>query len=141
MMRLLKKLFGGQKPTGKLYPECTITVTVGSDAIVCTNPGELDRTVCWADLTEVAIVTNDQGPWFADVWWHLVANGSECAVPQGATGEDSLIEALQALPGFDHEQMIAAITCVDNRRFVCWQRHKGEQLGGANSGSTAAAPE
>ena len=50
--------------------------------------------------------------------------------PQGATGEDSLIEALQALPGFVHEEMIAAMACAENRRFVCWQKREGKPAAG-----------
>lgn len=77
--------------------------------------------------------SRNQGPWFADVWWHLKGTESECFIPQGATGEDQMLEALQTLPGFDNEQMSAAMCCVENRRFVCWQRDDGEPLAGPDS--------
>jgi hypothetical protein len=67
--------------------------------------------------------TNDSGPWGADVWWILVGNAPEsgCVYPNGATGEQEALEALQRLPGFDNGQFIEAMTSTENARFVCWQ--------------------
>jgi hypothetical protein len=51
-----------------------------------------------------------------------------CAVPQGATGDRLLLERLQALPGFDNNAVIEAMSSTSRRRFLCWQRrHDGSR--------------
>ena len=122
MMKFLKTLFERPKPTGKLVPECQSVVTVDDAQVKSQHPKEELQVVPWAELKQVTLRTNDQGPWFCDVYWHLVGDNSECFVPQGATGEKELIEALQKLQGFDNEQFSAAMCCTDNQQFICWQR-------------------
>ena len=122
MVSFLRKLFGKPKPTGKLIPESLSVVSVDDTRVECCHPQGDIQTVPWDELQQVVILTNDQGPWFCDFYWHLVGDKSECFVPQGATDEDHLIEALEKLPGFDNEQVGAAMRCVDNQRFVCWIR-------------------
>jgi hypothetical protein len=58
------------------------------------------------------------------VWWLLsgVNGASGCVIPQGATGEQALLAKLQSLPGFDNEQLITAMSCTDNQKFLCWRR-------------------
>jgi hypothetical protein len=77
----------------------------------------------WRSLVEVQIVTTDEGPFVDDVFFLLVgADGKGCCVPQGAEGSGPLLERLQALPGFDNGQVIAAMGCSENARFVCWKK-------------------
>jgi hypothetical protein len=45
-----------------------------------------------------------------------------CRSRQGATGDDQLLERLQALPGFDNNAVIAAMSSASNRRFLCRER-------------------
>jgi hypothetical protein len=49
------------------------------------------------------------------------ADGDGVAVP-GASVTDELLDRLQALPGFDNEQMIRAMSSTDDAQFLCWQR-------------------
>jgi len=79
--------------------------------------------VTWQDLVEVQIVTTDEGPFVDDVFFLLVgADGKGCCVPQGAPGSERLLERLQGLPGFDNDQVIRAMGCAENARFVCWKK-------------------
>jgi hypothetical protein len=79
--------------------------------------------VAWEDLIEVQIVTTDEGPFVDDVFFLLIGRDrTGCAVPQGASGSEPLLERLQALPDFDNGQVIEAMTCTENRRFVCWKK-------------------
>jgi len=32
------------------------------------------------------------------------------------------MQGLQNLPGFNNEAVIESMTCVENKRFVCWQK-------------------
>jgi hypothetical protein len=79
--------------------------------------------VAWTDLVEVQIVTTDEGPFVDDVFFLLAgSNGKGVCVPQGAPGSEPLLDRLQKLPNFDNEQVIAAMGCSNNARFVCWKR-------------------
>ena len=79
--------------------------------------------VAWTDLVEVEIVTTDEGPYVDDVFFLLVGrDGTGCCVPQGAPGSEPLLDRLQALPNFDNGQVIRAMSCAENARFVCWKK-------------------
>jgi hypothetical protein len=130
MFGWLKRLFSS-KPTpprapagSRLQPESRFVVTVDERHVVCRRPSGEEEIVTWHDLDAVIVETNDTGPWGVDVWWLLVSRDglTGCAIPQGATGEEALLEALQSLPGFDNENLIAAMSCTDNRKFLCWRR-------------------
>jgi hypothetical protein len=111
-------------PQGEgLYPECLFVVTVSDSEIVTQRPdGKIER-VSIRDLQEVTIVTNDSGPYGADVWWLLVGSKADagCAFPGGATGEAKVLEFVQRLPGFNNQAFIEAMGCASNARFVCWR--------------------
>ena len=67
--------------------------------------------------------TNDTGPRGADVWRMLEAVSPEhrVCVPQGATGEQAVIDRLLGLPGFDYGQLIKAMGSTSNALFKCWE--------------------
>lgn len=103
-------------------PEAAFVVKVTAEGVSCSRPGGLVEAVAWDDLKEVSLVTTDEGPFAVDVMWLLVGEHGGCVVPQGATGEDLLLERLQSLEGFDNEAVIEAMGSVENRKFVCWQK-------------------
>lgn len=74
-------------------------------------------------LSGVIVETNDSGPWGADVWWLLFGPQDTVAIafPQGATGEQAVIDRLMALPGFDHGEMIKAMRSTGNAVFPVWR--------------------
>lgn len=105
-------------------PEARWVVTVDGDSIRVTDSAGEARAVPKAELSGVAIETNDSGPWGADVWWLLFGTGDlmACAFPMGATGETAAVDYLAGLPGFDHGEMIEAMRSTDNRVFPVWRR-------------------
>ena len=111
-------------PRARLMPEANFVVTVEDQLIRCRRPGGKEESVRWDDLRFVIVETNDTGPIGTDVWWILGGSNAKsgCVVPQGATGEKELLRALQNLDGFDNKALIDAMTCVHNRRFLCWKR-------------------
>ena len=127
MFNWLMQMFRRPHSPSRLLPESQFTVIVDDDRILCQQPSGKTESVAWNDLESVTVETNDTGPWQADVWWILTGDSSSpgCTIPQGATGEEPLLDRLQKLPGFDNEQFIAAMSCTENRTFVCWRRNPG----------------
>lgn len=107
---------------GRLYPESTYVVTITDTEVSCKRPDGGSETVSWDELRAVVLETTDEGPFAMDVFWILVGNGRGCIIPQGATGEQELIDRLQALPGFDNQAMIDAMACTENQKFLCWKK-------------------
>ena len=119
--RALKRV-GQPGSRTRLEPESRFIVRLSESEVVCERPdGKVER-VAWSDLQKVEIVTTSEGPYVPDVFWVLQGTSGGCAVPQGATGEKELLHRLQALRGFDNGAVIEAMTCVLDRRFLCWQR-------------------
>jgi hypothetical protein len=110
------------KYKGKLYPECLSVIKVEDSCVKITHPKAKKITLAWQDLQCVKIVTTDQGPFLADVFWILCESEKQYSIPQGATGEQTFIDTLQKMDGFDNEQMIEAMRCTDNHDFIVWKR-------------------
>jgi hypothetical protein len=106
----------------RLEPESRFIVRLSESEVVCERPdGRVER-VTWSDLQKVEVVTTSEGPMVPDVFWVLHGTTEGCAVPQGATGDEELLHRLQALPGFDNGAVIEAMLCIEDRRFLCWQK-------------------
>jgi hypothetical protein len=106
------------------------TVSFDDQSVTCRRPGGLVETVRWSDLQIIFIQTTDKGPAVDDVFWVLGGGDSGCVVPSEAEGMDLLLPRLQHLPNFDNNAAIAAMSCVENREFLCWQRPKLGELDG-----------
>ena len=76
----------------------------------------------WEDLVEVAIRTTPEGPWQEEVFLLLSGRDGGVAGPQGEAVERDLLGWRQALPGFDHQQVVEARGCAEDALFVCWPR-------------------
>lgn len=119
-------MFGGfgKRPRARSEPEAEWVVVLEEGSIRVVDPAGDSLAVGKSELTGVVIETNDSGPWGADVWWLLFGAGGAmaCAFPLGATGETAAVDYLVGLAGFDHEEMIKAMTSTDNNAFVLWTR-------------------
>ena len=99
-------------------------ITMDDEKVIYHRPDQTQDEVMWNDLTEVGILTTDEGPVLEDVYFMLVGSsrGKGCAIAQGAIGIEPLLAKLQSLPGFDNEALIKAMGCTSNNRFVCWKK-------------------
>ncbi|MDB5675621.1 MAG: hypothetical protein JWM65_2603 [Sphingomonas bacterium] len=124
----LRRWLPTSRAPGQLNPESCWSVAAADDVLTVTDAGGQERRLAFADLIGVAIETNDSGPWGADLWWLLFGQDGKLAVtwPQGATGGTSVIDRLTAIPGFDHQQMIAAMASTKNATFILWSRATAE---------------
>jgi len=129
LLVLLLPMFAGIRrikhlPRGRLPPESKWAVVVNDGTIAVTDDHGETSVLAKADMSGVAVETNDSGPRGTDFWWHLFgADGpAACIVPQGATGESELIAYLRALPGFDQNAVTDAMRSTNNASFAVWQR-------------------
>jgi hypothetical protein len=126
-MGLLSFLFGRRSAPKKLMPESEFLVHVTDQGVTCERPDGTNEQVTWDDLQTVSVVTTDEGPMLPDVFWVLegTSKSSGCAIPQGATGERELLDRLQKLQDFNNEALCSAMSCTDNKKFICWKRAGG----------------
>ncbi len=126
MIEFFRKLFSKKNNKDRvLQPEASVIVTFDDENILCQKPKEKDESITWNKLDAVLIETTDEGPFVPDVFWLLLAKdmSSGCIIPQGATGENELLETMQKrLSGFNNEALIEAMGSTDNRRFLIWER-------------------
>ena len=111
-----------QSPRPRLDPESKYLVRVTDTDVECTAPDGTVSRISWADLQEVGILTTSGGPFAPDVFWMLLDTAGGCAIPQGTTGDDLLLDRLWKLPGFDGEAFINAMSCATDNKFICWRR-------------------
>ncbi|MBY0519766.1 MAG: hypothetical protein K2P79_05000 [Sphingomonas sp.] len=107
-----------------LQPEAKWVVQIDPAHIRVADPEGRATTLAKAELSGVAIETNDSGPWGADLWWLLFGAGDQltCTFPGGATGEAALLDYLTGLPEFDHAQMALAMCSTANAVFPLWRK-------------------
>jgi hypothetical protein len=104
-------------------PPAAAGVVVDQDGVRRRLPDGREETVRWDVLAEVAICTTPDGPWEVDVFFLLTGrDGGGCAVPHGEAVDRDLLRWLQALPGFDNQQVIEAMGRAEDAVFVCWRR-------------------
>lgn len=125
---MLKSIVGWWKERLKtrreaLMFERQVQLTWDDTGLTATFPAGNGQAIAWADINSIAIETNDSGPWGADVWWRIEGSQSLVAYPQGAMGEEQMLEELsRRFPALNHEAVALAMCCTDNARFVCWER-------------------
>ena len=77
----------------------------------------------WADLAEIRVVTNGNGPFMEDVFFGFLASEVNfLIIPQSAIDGEALAR-LQRLPGFDNGALIEAM------KFVVWRAGSGTDPG------------
>ena len=115
---------GDERMASKLVPESRWTAAIENDRLIIVDDKGETKQLPLSALSGIAIETNDRGPWDADVWWLFFSaeDRLELVYPQGATGEDLVIDRITELPGFDHAEMIAAMTSTENATFAVWRR-------------------
>jgi hypothetical protein len=124
MLTLLRNLL--RRNSSSLRRASQYSLAVTDSEIINRRPDGITEHVRFADLSAVFIETNDRGPFEPDVWWRLVGEpATGCVFPQGAGGEDDVLDRLLKLPEFDHAAFAEAMTSTQNRKFLCWQRRDG----------------
>lgn len=105
-----------------LNPESKYLVFCDGKGVACVLPDGSQTQMSWDEMRAILIETNDSGPFGTDVWWILIGHNRHISIPQGATGEQELIDEMQKLPSFDNKMFVLAMMSTSNQRFLCWDR-------------------
>lgn len=126
---------GERKPLEQLAPKSEFSIETTDSLVRVTHPDGTIEAVSWDDLTGFDIETNALGPLAPDVFWVLRSSERASRIPQGASGDDHLLERLQQFPGFDSEAFIAAMASTAEATFEVWRiKEDTEQPSGGNGG-------
>jgi hypothetical protein len=92
--------------------------------------------ISWSDVTEIRIITTDEGPYREDVFFALVASdGKGCLVPHDAAVRTKLLEELQfRFAGLDDDIVIKAMGSTSNNSFIIWRANATAAEHGAELG-------
>ncbi len=120
MFGLFKKKAGASG----LQPESKWLLSINGQMITVTDAKGQVSSISDADLTGIAIETNDSGPWGIDFWWLLFGPEDKlaCAFPQGATGESEIFGYLKGLSDVDYDHMKKAMSSTQNAVFAVWRK-------------------
>jgi hypothetical protein len=98
-------------------PGHTVTVDVDDDQLTVVD-GKARISVRWNDIRRITMITTSRGPWFDDLFYHIVHVGGDLTLPSEANGMIPFAEKLQGLPGFDINAYAQAIRSARNESFV-----------------------
>lgn len=104
-------------------PAHAVTVTVDDQQFTVAE-GAKRMAVRWADITRVTIITTSQGPWFDDLFYHVVHVGGDITLPSEANGMAEFVQKLESLPGFDMDAYTRAIRSAKTETFVIVLRNE-----------------
>lgn len=116
------RLFSLFKKKKRKLSEGAFSVMISEGYLLLVNPkGKIEK-IKLEEIRKVIIQTNDTGPWGTDLWWIVSNDTITIAIPNGASGEEKLVEVLQDLPTFNNEEMIAAMVSTSIGEFICLNR-------------------
>lgn len=113
MFKCLKKLFKKSQPERVVFNDDEVIRYFGDEVIERIN---------WDEITEISVLTTDEGPWQEDVFIILCNPETDqgIVVSNGAEGASDLVEKICKFPNFDEKTFITAMGCTSNSRFLCW---------------------
>ena len=78
--------------------------------------------ICKADVRRILVRTTAAGPFDEDIFYIFETERATYTVPNGALGSDFVLVWGKSLLDFDNETFIQAMSCTENRDFICWER-------------------
>ena len=106
----------------RIEPEDYYIVTLNDSFIRVEHPKQKIEEIAWSDIEEIKLINTDQGPFLPDVWLALLGRETGCLIPQGAEGYDTVYDRVSKYDGFDFENVVKSMGCVDNVEFLLWKK-------------------
>jgi len=110
------------KPLGLIAPYLRTNYWLSGQAITIKRPFRKSVSVSIDELDEIGVETTDQGPFVEDVFW-ILKRGELCIrIGDPHPIFKMLMDRFGLLEGFDWQPFVDAMSCSDNRYFMCWRR-------------------
>ena len=106
----------------KLRKESNHILEFSRKGVICRKPDGKTESVNWNDLKQFDVITRITDSEACSLYWVLHGTLNGCVIAQGAIGEARLLERLQKLPDFNSTRFTEAMSCAENRTFVCWKK-------------------
>lgn len=111
---------GRKKKVWETTPGGPYTLVISEDGIACEHPKRKRESIRWDQITEIRLVTTDEGPFQPDVWYLFIGGTEGCSVPSEAKGFDLLWDEFKKrFPGLNYQAIIEAGT--DNAQKTIWK--------------------
>jgi hypothetical protein len=116
-MNLISKIFT-PKNRNKLLPENHWSISIDNNIL---TSSDWDKNIITINLNKIErfyIRTTNDGPWNCDVWYGIETKNQSLEIPQGANGENQLLNFTNSLNSFKMEGMNSS----ENKIFECWKK-------------------
>jgi hypothetical protein len=118
-MSMLDKLKSWLKPPN---PESLVRARLDENHFVLSKPDGTTHRMNRHSIAKIAVKTTNAGPFIEDVFWAISDSERTLLLPQASPDFGALLEQFQVLPGFDSKPFVDAMSCTENREFVCWTK-------------------
>lgn len=92
------------------------------DTSIIYEHGMMRDEIALDQISEIAVVTTDEGPFVDDVFVVLKGAQNEITIPQEAENFEALFDVFKKFEGFNYEEFIEAMSSTENAECVCWQK-------------------
>ncbi|WDP92338.1 MAG: hypothetical protein HUN04_22490 [Desulfobacter sp.] len=114
-------LKGRKKEVWETTPGGPYTVIISEDGLACEHPKRKRESIRWNQITEIRLVTTDEGPLQPDEWYLFLGGEIGCSIPSEAKGFDQLWDVFKTrFPDINYEEIIKAST--DNAEITLWKK-------------------
>ena len=110
------------KPLGLIAPYLRTNYWLNGQTITIKRPFRKSVSVGIDELDEIGVETTDQGPFVEDVFWILKRGELRIRIGDPHPIFKMLMDRFGLLEGFDWQPFVDAMSCSDNRYFMCWRR-------------------
>jgi len=110
------------KPLVVVAPYLRTSYWLDDQTLAVKHPFSRSFSIKLDELDEIGVETTGQGPFAEDVFWVLKRDRMRLRIGDPHPIFEKLMERFSSLEGFDWKPFNEAMTCTDNRYFVCWRR-------------------
>jgi hypothetical protein len=98
-----------KKEVWQTTPGGPYSVVITEEELSCEHPKRPKESIRWKDVTEIQLVTTEDGPMNPDRWFIFIGDKGGCSIPDEAQGFDKLWDEIKRrFPGFDHSAYLRA---------------------------------
>ena len=115
-MSLISKIFKS-KNKDKLTPENNWLISIENKILTSIDWEKNVKTIDLNKIERFYVRTTNDGPLNCDVWFGIETKDQSLEIPQGAEGENLLLNFTNSLNGFE----LKGMNSIENKTHECWK--------------------